>query len=463
MTRFRKQSKLFLLVLFVLSCVCNIAAADSKPVQIYLFRGDGCSHCAALEPYLQYLKTEVYGDAIEIHDFEIWYNQENADKAQQFAEAYGEEVNGVPMTFIGRYYISGFNDDMKPSFRSAIENELEAGPIDPQDVVDGIIDRDGVRLIEDPADTTVHIPLIGDVSLSGKSLLLTTVIIGLVDGVNPCSLWVLTMLLAMVVHTDSRKKTLIIGFVYIFVTAGIYALFILGVFSLLSYVRYMKWIQVGVGCLTLILGLINLKDYFFFKQGVSLTIDDEKKPGLYKKMRSVVKNSDNIWAMIGATIALSAGVSLVEFSCTAAFPVIWSNILAAHGTGKVEFGLLLLLYMVLYQLDEIIIFLVVTITMKSRKVGQEEGRIMKLFSGLLMVTLSIVMIVNPAIMNNLSTTLLVFALALILTLIILLLTSVILPKFGIYIGHVKEPEPAKAPKHAEESQKAEEPEEKAEK
>ncbi len=114
--------------------------------------------------------------------------------------------------------------------------------------------------------------------------------------------------------------------------------------------------------------------------------------------------------------------------------------------------------MVLYQLDEIIIFIVVTITMKSRKLGQEEGRVMKLFSGLLMVTLSIVMIVNPAIMNNISTTLLVFALALIMTLIILLLTSVILPKFGIYIGHVKEPEPAKEPQDAKESPKAEETE-----
>ena len=118
----------------------------------------------------------------------------------------------------------------------------------------------------------------------------------------------------------------------------------------------------------------------------------------------------------------------------------------------------ILLYMVLYQLDEIIIFLVVTVTMKSRKLGQEEGRVIKLFSGLLMVTLSVVMIVNPAMMNNIGTTLLVFALALIMTLIILLLTSVILPKFGIYIGHVKEPEAAKEPRDAKKSQKTEEPE-----
>ena len=201
----------------------------------------------------------------------------------------------------------------------------------------------------------------------------------------------------------------------------------------------MKWIQIVVACITLVLGLINLKDYFFFKQGVSLTIDDEKKPGLYKKMRNVLKNTNNVWAMIGATIVLAGGVSLVEFSCTAAFPVIWSNILSAHGVTKLEFALHLLLYMLLYQLDELIIFLVVVITMKSKKMEEKHGQVLKLFSGCLMVVLSAVMIFKPALMNDLKSTLIIFGSAILATLLILLLTSVILPKFGIYIGHMKDP------------------------
>ena len=105
--------------------------------------------------------------------------------------------------------------------------------------------------------------------MSGKSIWLSTVLIGIVDGFNPCSLWVLTMLLAMIVRTNSRKKTLIIGIVFLTVTAAIYALFIGGVFTVLSYVSFMKWIQIAVAVLTLVMGLINFKDYFFFKEGVS--------------------------------------------------------------------------------------------------------------------------------------------------------------------------------------------------
>ena len=413
----------------------------SEVVNIYFFRGEGCSHCAAEEPFLQHLVNDVYHEKISIHEYEIWYDENNAAMAEHFAEGYGQVPGGVPMTFIGTHFITGYSEDRSQEFIDAIEEEIANGPVDPRAIADGELTIEQVienrEKKNEELNTTITVPLFGKVDLKNKSLLVTTIIIGLVDGVNPCSLWVLTMLLAMVIHTDSRKKTLIIGFVYLFVTAAIYALFILGVFSLLSYVRFLKWIQIVVACITLVLGLINLKDYFFFKQGVSLTIDDEKKPGLYKKMRNVLKNTDNVWAMIGATIVLSAGVSLVEFSCTAAFPVIWSNILSAHGIGKLEFALHLLLYMLLYQIDELIIFLVVVVTMKSKRMEEKHGQVLKLFSGCLMVALSIVMIAKPALMNELSSTLIVFGAAVAVTLLILLLTAVILPKFGIYIGHVK--------------------------
>ena len=93
--------------------------------------------------------------------------------------------------------------------------------------------------------------------------------------------------------------------------------------------------------------------------------------------------------------------------------------------------------MFLYQLDEIIIFLVVVVTMKSKKMEEKHGQILKLFSGCLMVIRSVVMIFKPALMNDLKSTLIIFGSAFAATLIILLLTTKILPKYDIYIGHMK--------------------------
>ncbi|MHC1772391.1 MAG: hypothetical protein AB9907_11810 [Flexilinea sp.] len=435
---YRYKILLLLSVIFFVFTVSPAFAADLNSngvsdyvVNLYFFHGDGCPHCAEEEIFLEEM-TAKYGEQLVIHKFEIWKHPENIPIIEQFAKAYGFEPSGVPVTFIGHEYWVGFSEEKKDVFENAIRDGIANGVVDPQDVVDGI--ENLIAPVKDPV-AKITVPFFGEVDLLNQTLFVSTVIIGLVDGINPCSLWVLTMLLAMIVHTNSRKKTVIIGLVFLTVTAFIYALFITGVFTILTYASYLKWIQVIVAVITLVLGLINLKDYFFFKEGISLTIQDSKKPGIYQKMRNIMNSSENIWAMIGATVVLAAGVSLIEFSCTAAFPVVWSNLLVSHNATRMTFILLLLLYMLLYQLDELVIFSAAVITMKSSRLEEKHGQILKLFSGCLMVTLSLVMIINPAWMNNLLNTLVVFSIAIGITLIILLLISKILPRFGVHIGH----------------------------
>ena len=189
-----------------------------------------------------------------------------------------------------------------------------------------------------------------------------------------------------------------------------------------------------VALVAFVFAIINIKDYFWFQEGVSLTISDKNKGGLLKKMRRVLDASDNIWGLIGATVVLAAGVSLVEFSCTAGFPVLWSNLLTAHNVSFATFFGLLLLYMIIYQLDEMVIFGTVVVTLKASRLEERQGRILKLIGGSLMLTLAIVMLINPAIMNQLSTSLLVFGIAFGFAMLVLLLHRVVLPAFGIYIG-----------------------------
>ena len=429
----------FLLTGFLLTPVAVEAYQQvaQNEVNLYLFYGDGCPHCADEEKFLAE-KQKEYGDRLVVHAREVWYHPENVEILDQYADKFGFKPSGVPVTFIGDQHWVGFSSSTAVEIQNAIEKGMRDGVAKTEDLVSGTVTTEKPTTTEpQQSGTTIKLPLIGEIDLSNQSLIISTILIGLVDGVNPCSLWVLTMLLAMIVHTHSRKKTLIIGLVFLTVSAVIYALFISGVFTLLSYVSYFKWIQIAVALLTLILGFINLKDYFFYKKGVSLSISDDQKPGLYQKMRDVMNKSDNLWAMIGATILLSAGVSLVEFSCTAAFPVIWSNLLVSHNTTGVMFIALLILYMLLYQLDELIIFGVVVTRMKSSRMEEKHGQTLKLFSGCLMVVLSLVMIINPALMNNLGMTLIVFGVAVLLTIVIYFLADKVLPKRGIYIGHNK--------------------------
>lgn len=424
-----------LLLIALIFPIFNAAAQSGgtmNVVHLYFFNGDGCPHCADEKIFLKEMEDE-YGAQLEIHSYEVWYSPENAETFETFAKAFNFEPTGVPITFIGDQYWTGFGATTREALTQAIADGVKNGVIDAQQIVNG--ETPAVATIDGSATGGIKLPLVGQVDLTGKSIWVSTILIGIVDGVNPCSLWVLTMLLAMIVRTANRKKTLIIGFVFLTVTSLIYALFIGGVFSVLSYVSFMQWIQAAVAVITLIMGLINFKDYFFFKEGISLTIDEKHKPGIYERIRNVMNHSDNLWAMIGATILLGIGVSLVEFSCTAAFPVVWSSLVVNANVSTVTFVILLILYMVLYQLDELVIFGIAVFTMRSNRLQEKHGQILKLFSGTLMIVLSFVMLVKPSLMNELGQTLLIFLIALLLTGLIYLMAESILPAFGIYIGH----------------------------
>lgn len=417
---------------------------EANPVVITMFWGEGCPHCAAAKPWLE----EMAGrhPNVELRFYEIYNIAQNRPLFEKMGIAYNVEPRGVPAIFIADQYYEGWADSLGVVIEELVvkcSNEtcvdLGAGVIGPNE---GVLTKLNIQRPEPEPEPTptldvtsdeINIPLIGKVDLSKQSLVVSTALIAFVDGFNPCSIWVLTMLLALTLHTGSRKKVLIIGIIFITVTAAAYALFIAGIFTILNYVSFLGWVQVLVALIALIFAAINIKDYFWYKEGVSFTIADEKKPGIARGIRRVM-DSQSFWAMAAATVALAAGVSLVEFSCTAGFPVMWSNILAAQNVSTLDFVGLLLLYMVIYQLDELAIFLFAVFTLKASRLEEKHGRILKLIGGVLMLTLAVVMLVKPTLMNQLSSALIIFAIAFGVTVLILLLHRRILPHFGIWIG-----------------------------
>lgn len=407
----------------------QVNAQEQQEVPIYFFWGDGCPHCAAAKPFLANLAEE--NPELQIQAFEVWGSLENQKKFAEFAGRYGFEPQYVPTIFIGDQYWVGWNDQISAEVEAAAKKCLTFACPDPATY----------NLTESEQTTPgaansnqITVPLLGVVDLGQQSLVLSTALIAFVDGFNPCSLWVLSMLMALVIHTGSRKKVLLIGVVFLTVTALIYALFITGLFSALTVMSFTGWVSTVVALVALIFAFINIKDYFWYKEGVSLTISDKAKPGIFQNMRRVIASGDNIWALTGATVVMAAGVSLVEFSCTAGFPVLWTNLLTTQGVTVATFVLLLLLYLLIYQLDELVIFATVVFTLKASRFEEKQGRILKLVGGMLMLALALVMLINPNLMDSLSTSLIIFGAAFAATLLVLFIHRKVLPKFGIWIG-----------------------------
>lgn len=454
---------LIVLVLAVFFTVSGVAAQSSGQTIIYFFWGDGCPHCAAAKPFLARLAQQYPG--VQIRDFEVWDHPENRDPFIKMAAKFGFEPTAVPTIFIGERYWVGYAEvpigrEIEAYVAScALSGCPDAGAGVPG-IAPAVAARPAVPTLAPPtlvptapakaqpprsasatsdppsaaASSTLTLPLIGPVDLATQSLALSTAIIAFVDGFNPCSLWVLSVLLALTLHTGSRKKVFIIGLVFLTVTSLVYVLFIAGLFTMFTVISFVGWIRIVVALVALFFAAVNIKDYFWYKEGISFTIADEKKPGLYRSMRRVLNAGESMPALIGATVVMSAGVSLVEFSCTAGFPVLWTNLLASQGVTVLVFVVLLVLYMFIYQIDELAIFLGAVFSLRASKLEEKHGRILKLIGGTLMLTLAAVMLINPNLMNNVGSALLIFLIAFGAAALILLVHRTILPRLGVHIG-----------------------------
>ncbi len=412
---------LAIILVGIIPTQADSVSAQNPEVTIYYFWGDGCPVCNIATPQMQAIADE--DPRINLEIYEVWYNQEAQRIFVEMAADLGFQPRYVPTIIIGDRYWEGYTENIRGEIVSHIDKLLTPTEIPTE---------------ETPAEgDIITLPLIGTINLSDQSLLVSTLIISFVDGFNPCSLWVLSVLLSITLQTRSRKKVLIVGGAFLITTAAIYGLFIAGVFSVLRIISFIGWIQVVVALIALAFALVNIKDYFWFQEGVSFTISDKKKPGIYQRMRGILRESDSVWQLIGATVVFAAGIALVELSCTAGFPVIWSNILASQEVTTATFVLLLLVYMLVYLLDEAGIFLVAVFTLRSTKLEEKHGRVLKLIGGVLMLTLALVMLIDPNVMNDISGTLIIFGLAIGATALILLVHRVILPGINIRFGSEK--------------------------
>ncbi len=390
-----------------LSADAPAAEADrAEPVTLIFYWGDGCPRCAAQKELLDRLEAE--NRDLTIERYEIWFDEENREQFRAEASQLGIDGTAVPATILDERVWVGYTDAIGEDIERTVEAALAGEP-----VPSGQYGRPGEGTCssgtscEVEGGATIDVPLLGELDISNSSLVLSTLAIGFVDGINPCSLWVISILLAIVIRTGSRGRVLAIGTTFLLVTAGMYALFMVGIYSALTVIGYLGAVQVVIGLAAGTFGAINVKDYFAFKRGVSLSIPEGSKPGIYQRMRRVTAQRALVPALAG-TAALAVGVSILETPCTAGFPVLWTGLLAANDVSFAQSAGLFGLYMVPFLLDEFVVFLVAVATMRASRLQEQHGRLLKLVAGVVMLALAAVMLLAPEIMENVLGAMLVF-------------------------------------------------------
>jgi len=402
-----RLTHLLVIALLLIAPATGLADRTTEPssgqLTAYVYWGEGCPVCDQHKPFLDGLAAR-YPDLVVITR-EVWRHPEQLAEFRSMANAHGTQARSVPTVFIGGRVFVGDSPALRSQMVAHIERCLVEGCPDSGQLAVAVSDaRD--------APYAITLPLLGTIDLALEPLVFSTALIALIDGFNPCSLWVLTVLLGLVIRSGSRRRILLVGITFLVTTATVYGLFIAGVFSVLAYVAYLGWIQSLVGLLALVMGGINVKDYFWFQRGVSLTIPAGQKSGIYRRMRELLRPDQTPTSLVAATFVMALGIALVELPCTAGFPVLWSAIVAEQSPGRSQFLALLFLYVLIYLLIELIVFLGALRTLSIARFEERQGRALKLVGGMIMIALGLVLLTAPEMMSRIDQSLLIFAAAL---------------------------------------------------
>ncbi len=392
------------IALFALAMPSGALAQDEGvdgESELVVFHGNGCPHCASALEFLDGL--EGRWPELVVVRYEVWDDASNREVFESYAAARGEEPQGVPTLY--------FDDRQWVGFSPSIASNIEA-------VVASVL-TDAPAVEAGPS--VVDVPGLGSVDVGDRSMVVATLVIGFVDGANPCSLWALSILLALVLHSDSRRRVLLVGSTFLLATTALYGIYMVGAYSALDYAAEMTWIRVVVAAIAGGFGVGHLVGYVTKgRRGVS--ISDGHKPSLYRRMRSLADPDRSLGAVLGGTVVLATGVSLLETPCTAGLPLLWTGMLTERAVSTAGAAVLFAVYLTVFLIDELVLFVAAVVTLRATKLQEQHGQALHLVSGALMVSLAAAMLLVPDLLESIAGTLAVIGLAGVLALVVQLLT-----------------------------------------
>jgi len=338
---------------------------------VEIFVREGCSHCREAEHFLRGLQAEFPG--LRVTERDVSKDPAALADLRELAETLPQAQLGLPTFRVGERVIVGF------SGAEGTGIELRA-----------LVDPSARALVA----RRTEIPLLGKIDVGDYGLPLFTVMLGLLDGFNPCALWVLLFILSLLVHLESRRRMAVVAGTFLLVSGVVYFAFMAAWLNFFLLLGAARGVQVALAGIALAAGAVHVKDYFAWHRGLTLSIPDKAKPRIGARTRAILQ-AESLPATLLAVGVLALMVNSVELLCTAGLPAIYTQVLSTHELPPWKHYAYLLLYNGSYMLDDTILVFAAVITMNPRRLGETGGRRLKLVSGLVMIALAVLLLARP--------------------------------------------------------------------
>lgn len=380
---------LFVLLIFILMPDINAKAQEN--VSIYLFHSSTCAHCQAEISWLDDIKSKY---PIDIYLYEVTDNKDNAVLEQTVKSKMKINSPYVPFTVIGNTYYIGFEDSIKESMETLINKEItNPSP----NVVDKILNNQSINNITiRNGEIKKIVTVFGEIDPNEVSLPILAIIIGFIDGFNPCAMWVLIFLISMLFNMKNKKKMWALGITFLVSSAAVYLLFMLAWLKVIDNLSTIVWFRLLISLIAMIGGIINLRSYY---KGLKTddgcqVVDDKKRKKIFAKIKKIVTEKSFLLALLGV-IVLAFSVNIIELACSAGLPLIFTQILSLNHISTIKYIIYILIYIFFFLIDDIVIFSAAMLTLSVSGISTKYTKYSHLIGGIIMILIAIIMALKP--------------------------------------------------------------------
>lgn len=379
--------KILVTILFVfLSFFLFNAHALAKQVNVYVFYGQTCPHCKEAHSYLNGIKNKY---DLNIIEYEVWNNEDNYYLMEEIADYLDVSATGVPFVIIDNTpifgYSKGITDDIyKYHINLAKKNNF----VDKVGIKLGIVPKEELKKINNNSnnDYLIKVPIVGNTNLKNSSLVLSSIFLGLIDGINPNTIWLILFLIIILIGVKDDKKAFKLVLSFVLSSTLIYLLFMISLFSLDNLASYITIARLLISLSAIVIGCIKLNSFS--------KLIDSKKESNNSKIKTMLKNNKYLLSVIG-TILFGIISSLIRYSSANQASSLFIELLALNDLSGMNYYLYVIIYMVSFIVINLIIFGLFLILIKFSKINTKYYKYANLVSGLLTLLMSILILAKP--------------------------------------------------------------------
>lgn len=398
--------KIFVSIALLLFLFPTLAKAETA-VNAYLFFGEGCPHCAKEKVFLHNTLEDKY-PSLKIYEYEVYYNRDNQALMQKVGKFLNADVGGVPFLVIADEYFVGYAEGVTSvEIENKIKDCLKNSCPDPVASILGIESGGSESNIADTPNINdpqqieagdkakvIKVPFFGEINAGKLSLPVLTIVLGVLDGFNPCAMWALLFLISLLLGMKDRKRMWILGTTFIVASAFVYFVFMSAWLNLILFLGLVVWVRALIGILALFGGGYSLREFMVNKENVCKVTGGESRQKVFEKLKSII-NQNSFWLALGGIIVLAFMVNLVELICSAGLPAVYTQVLAMSNLSSWQYYLYILLYIFFFMIDDLFVFFVAMITLRMTGITTKYSRWSHLIGGILMLIIGLLLILKP--------------------------------------------------------------------